>query len=236
MKIEDAKELLKAFTYHGKGRPALANVYVDNGFAYATDGSILLWVKVDDTSKSEVIEKFPLKGVENYVLEAEEYNGGKWYEAKNINQFTEKFLEKYRSRRISEERDRRERYKEVRCPECDSYVYWDAYEGKLVTEMEPDDPFEPRHMESSIKINFTAVKPEGKIVVLVRYGYLYSLLKAFGDDILITPERTCTNPKLFIKSRDGSLNGVLMPLHSSGITAQVKTDYSLDLLPINEQK
>lgn len=235
MKIDDAKKKLNAFAYHGKDRKALVKVCVDDGFAYATDGRIVFCAKLDEPAEREVTENFPLNGVKGYIEQVNSESVDKWYEVKDLKQFEDAFVAEYLSQRSRELQDMRGRYKEVRCPDCGRYVYWDTYNDELVSDMEEGDPFEPRNVDYAIKMTFTGAHGNDDAVLLINYGYLYTVTKELGYDILVSPQNKKENPVLFIKTKDGDIKGVMMPLRWYGSASTVESKCSINLVPSKEE-
>lgn len=212
MFVVEAKAKLDAFVTR-KNRKTLERVCVEGEYAYATDGRIAFKVKLCEDGGVDITENFPINAVKKFCEEQDAVS--RWYDASELKELAEVFQAEYKIQREHEMSDMRGRYKEVVCPDCGRYVYWDTYNEVLVSNMEEGEPFEPRDMDWPIKLGFPMSGDSG-IILLVNFGYLYTAMKVFGDDILIAPENKKDNPKLFIRTRDGGVKGVLMPLHCRG--------------------
>lgn len=206
MDVEKAEEKLKCFM-SGEERASIHAVVIKGGHAYATDGRILVRIKLDGEVGDRIPESYP-KSFENVMSEA--YFGDDWFTIDH-GQFVEqaKVLMKKRNDQIEEDRrDYRDRYKEAVCPECGSVVYFDKYSDSLVGQREEFAYAEMRHVQFPVWFVF------GSYTCYANLGYVATVIREFGEDAMFAVNPTDKQGKLSFKKDD--MHGILMPLRTDG--------------------
>ena len=217
MKLEEAKKLVCMFADRDTAR-ALSKVVVKDGFAYASDGRLGVKVKVDGQCEDDVPENWPVKPLGD-IIEGAFNPDPKWFriEGDHLREMVNKLVVKRNDLVKDNERDMRDRYKEVVCPECGRCLYYDKNEEKLVGEKDEldDVQFHEVRMETAL------VFGEGGSRLPVGFGYVYEILSRiegscggvmFAKEDMAGKKRDIC--KLLFRSGDGSVMGVLMPLRS----------------------
>lgn len=230
-KIATVRNRLRHFVDWDEIR-SISKICVKDGCAYATDGRVAVRWRFADCGDAENDEpdNYPTDRVDSIIGEGK--NLPCWYRIDMTHYGREKtpFLEKYENERAKDQREASERYKLVQCPSCGDYLYWDTWEDKLVedSELEVAPPLNPRDMVFPVSLVFAGDCQER---ILVNFGYLLTIVMALGEDILF-----CVNNKkdlgqdvqrLFFRSADGSVNGVLMPLRVDGSEHDKKHEISM---------
>jgi hypothetical protein len=217
MKLEEAKKLVCMFA-DGNRNKTLSKVAVKNGFAYASDGRLGVKVRVDGQCEDDVPESWPVKSLGD-IIEGSFNPDPKWFRigGDHLQEMVKKLVGKRNDLLRENERDMRDRYKEVICPECGSYLYYDKNEEKLVDEKEELDGVQFHE----VKMETLLVFGEGGSRIPVGFGYVYEIMSriesACGGILFAKQETDGKNGdirKLLFKSEDGSVTGVLMPLRS----------------------
>lgn len=196
-------------------RKTLSKVCVKAGCAYASDGRIAVrwqFAKPEDV-EDDVPDGFPLEIMTRIF--AKSWSDESWHriEMPYYREAEKTFLEEFRKARAEIERVDRDRYKKVVCPCCNEDLYWDTFYEKLVKEdeMEVASPMKPIDHQFPVVLVFG----EGfEKKMLVDFGYLLTIFMALGDDILFGMQhvKNVDTPNLLFRSKDGSIEGVLMPL------------------------
>ena len=198
-------------------RKTLRKVCVKAGCAYVSDGRIAVkwqFAKPEDV-EDDVPEGYPLDSMQNILSAAGSAPSWHKIEMPYYRAAEKLFLEEFNKERAKSNREYRDRYKRVTCPCCNEDLYWDTWDdGKLVKEdeKEVESPMKPRDHQFPVVLVFGE---ESKEKMIVNFGYLLTIVMALGADILFGME-SCRNggtPKLLFRSKDGSVEGVLMPLH-----------------------
>ncbi len=217
MKLEEAKKLVCLFADRDTAR-ILSRVAVKNGFAYASDGRLGIKVKLDGPCEEEVPESWPAKALDD-IIEGSFNPETKWFRigGDHLQEMVKKLIGKRKDLVIDNERDMRDRYKEVVCPDCGSYVYYDKNEEKLVDEKDELDDVQFHEVKMETRLVFG----EGGSRIPVGFGYVYEILSRIEGTcgcVLFAKQDTDGKKgeisKLLFKSEDGSVRGVLMPLRS----------------------
>lgn len=203
-----------------KERKTLSKVCVKAGCAYVSDGRIAVkwqFAKPEDV-EDDVPEGYPLDSMQNILSATGSAPGWHKIEMVCYRSVEKLFLEEFKKERIKSEREYRDRYTRVTCPCCNEDLYWDTWDcGKLVKEDEKEvaSPMKPRDHQFPVVLAFGE---ESQKKMLVNFGYLLTIVTALGDDILFGMEsvKSGDTPKLLFRSKDGSIEGVLMPLRVVG--------------------
>lgn len=214
MKLEEAKKLVCMFADRDAAR-TLSKVAVKDGFAYASDGKLGVKVKVDSQCEDDVPENWPVKPLGD-IIEGSFNPAPKWFRigGYHLQEMVKKLVEKRDDLVRDNERDMRDRYEEVICPECGSCLYYDKNEEKLVDKKEELDDvlFHEVNMETVL------VFGEGGSRIPVCFGYVYEIISRIEGvcgGVLFAKEDMSGEKndicKLLFKSEDGNVHGVLMP-------------------------
>lgn len=198
-----------------KERKTLSKVCVKAGCAYVSDGRIAVkwqFAKPEDV-EDDVPEGYPLDRMTKIIAGAGSAESWHRIEMPYYRAAEKPFLEEFSKERAKSEREDRDRYKQAMCPCCNEDLYWDTWADKLVKEdeKEAESPMKPRDHYFPVVLVF-GEGSEKKM--LVNFGYLLTIVMALGYDLLFGME-SCKNgdkPKLLFRSKDGSVEGVLMPL------------------------
>lgn len=218
MKLEEAKKLVRMFADRNTAR-TLSKVAVKNGFAYASDGRVGVKVKVDGQCEDDVPESWPVKALDG-IIEGSFDPDPKWFriEGYHFQEMVKNLVEKRNDLVSENERDMRDRYKDVICPECGEHLYYDENEEKLVDEKEELDDV----LFHDVKMGTVLVFGKEESRIPVGFGYVYEVMSkiegACGGVLFakedVSGKKGDVSSKLLFKSEDGSVRGVLMPLRS----------------------
>lgn len=196
----------------------LSKVCVKAGCAYVSDGRIAIrWqFTKPENVKDDVPKGYPLDSMTKIIAEAE--TAERWHriEMPYYRAAEKPFLEEFNEERAKSEREYRDRYKRTVCPCCSEDLWWDTWIDKLVKEDDKEvaSTMKPKDHQFPVVLVFGE---DSEKKMLVNFGYLLTIVMALGNDILFGME-TCKisdTPKLLFRSKDWSIEGVLMPLHVS---------------------
>ena len=200
-------------------RRTLGKICVKAGCAYVTDGRVAVkWqFAAPGAVEDDIPDGYPLDSMTKIIAEAGPAERWHKIEMPYYRAAEKPFLEEFSKERAKSEREASDRYKQVVCPQCNEDLYWDTWSEKLVNEydMEVVSPMKPRDHLFPVVLVFG----EGfEKKMIVNFGYLLTIVMALGDDILFGMEsvKNGDTSKLLFKSKDGSIEGVLMPLRAVG--------------------
>jgi hypothetical protein len=213
MTVDEAKDKLDNFKSRDKSRTILKDVHLNGNFAYVSNGRIAFRASVDHEVDKDS-DGFPFKAIDEF---AQCVDGAiKWMEM-DLDQFMkvgEMFLQALRAYEVEQSNNIRSRYKRCQCPSCGDDVYWDDDCDELVEFEDLEDvDSHPSSVYFPVRLNL-----QDGMYIDVAFGYLYLIRKAFGTEVLFSKEvlKKGGLPRLFIKTSDDSVKGVLMPLRETG--------------------
>ena len=211
MTVEEAKEKLAYFASKDKNYKSIRGVHFNGNCAYATDRRVALRADVDSKTEKDS-EVFPFNPIDGFVEVVE--NASRWM-AMDWDRFMklgEMFPSAMRDYEVEQRSDIRSRYKHAECPCCGASLYWDCELDEL-KEFEDIDQVDcnPANVDFPVRLNFQ----DGDFLHFA-FGYLYLVRKAFGTDVLFSKEVVKEGyiARLLIKTVDGSVKGVMMPLRT----------------------
>ena len=217
MKIDEQMNRLRAFACDDKER-SISTVVVKDGIGYATDGRILVAEKLDEEHEDVVSREdkkiLPVDGMIRFSKYPD--NAKKWFViSSDTKKLENKLSETLRAESRRNDRDYQDRYKLVTCPSCGDDVWFDTWNDKLVEEPEPKDVVTLRDISMPSCIVF------GEEKVNVNFAYMFLVMKSYeaaGFNVEFSygyvDDDHCN--RLFFRTADGKMKGVLMPLRASG--------------------
>lgn len=212
MTVDEAHEKLENFVRNGKVRTIFSDVHLNGNFAYATDGKIALRASVDQEVKKDS-DDFPFNRIDDFVQLV--YGASQWM-AMDLDKFTEIsgiFLKAWTDDQINQRKEITGRYKRLQCPCCGGEVYWDKHFDVLVEfdDLEEVD-YNPANLYFPVRLNL-----QDGTYLDVLFGYLFLINKAFGTEVLFSKEvaKEGDISRLFIKTSNGEVKGILMPLRAT---------------------
>lgn len=212
MTVEEAKEKLAHFKIRDGSSTCLAEVRPNGNFAYASDGRIAFRASVDHEVDKDS-DSFPFKQIDELV---QCVDGASQWMAMDREKFMEVgklFLQALRDYEVEQRRDIRERYKRCNCPRCGEDLYWDNDCDKLVEQKDLEQvDHNPINVDFPVRLNL-----QDGMYLDVAFGYLYLIVKAFGKEVLFSHEivKEGDISPLLVKTSDGAVKGVLMPLRAT---------------------
>lgn len=139
----------------------------------------------------------------------------KWYVFQNgdLDEFNRIFNEAFNAKIVENDADYRGRYHLVTCPCCNEDLYWDTYEEKLVSEREEKQPVRLSDIYLPVRLVF----PDDGFIV-VNFGYIFRVAQEY-ESLMFAKARVedKKDELLFIKTSDGKMVAVLMPLRTYDI-------------------
>lgn len=179
MELQEATEKLKPFVSTNEYPNHIKAVAFADGYGYSTDGRIAVRVEIP-ADHTAVPQDFPLDSVKNIICDGID-KVQQWHlmDMAVFMELAEEFKAKYDSRVGEDRSDFRNRYTEVRCPCCGSYVYWDSDFERLVEDKEEYKVKAPRDMDIQAFVKF-----DDDLAGIVNFGYIYSIVKALGAELL----------------------------------------------------
>lgn len=223
MTVDESKDKLAHFKLMNKSRTVVSEVHFNGNFAYVLDGRITFRASVDHKVDKDS-DSFPFDAIDEY---AQCVDGASQWMAMDLDKFMEVgdiFLKAWEAYEVKQRNDICGRYKRCQCPYCGDDVYWDSHFDELV---ELDDLEEidshPAHVDFPVRLNL-----QNGTYLDVAFGYLYLIRKAFGTEVLFSKEIVKEGDKshLLIKTSDGVVKGVLMPLRE--VNKNDVPKYSID--------
>lgn len=212
MTVEEAKCKLAFFKSSDKHRARLSEVHLNGKFAYVSDGRIALRASIDHEVDKDS-DEFPFNFIDEFVKCVDGASQWMSIDSEKFMNVGEMFLKAFKDHEVEQRSEIRRRYKHCYCPCCGKDIYWDYNCGKLV-ELEDVEEVDsnPANVDFPVRLNLQ----EGTYLD-VAFGYLYLIRKAFGTDILFSNEMVIEGSfsRLFVKTSDGSVKGVLMPLRAA---------------------
>jgi hypothetical protein len=211
MTVDEAKDKLFHFKSWGRSR-AISEVHFKGNFAYAIDGRIAFRASVDHESDKDS-DSFPFQAIDEF---AQCVDGVSQWMSMDWDKFMDVggiFLKEWQADEVKQRNEIRSRYKRCQCPYCDNDVYWDYHCDELVEldDLEKVDTH-PAHVDFPVRL-----KLQDGTYLDVAFGYLYLIRKSFGTEVLFSKEMVKEGKisRLFIKTSDGAIKGVLMPLRAT---------------------
>lgn len=210
MNAGEARERLERFVYKYEGRKNIKNVAFRGGKAYACNGSIAVVADVSGEIPDE-IEDFPYDSVDRFFKNG--WKPSSWYRIgiEQAKPHFDKLMERVRKERSNDLYDWNGRYKPVSCPSCGEELWWDTWSDELVTEREEYIPIEFESLDMNTEVSFG-----GAMTLVVKFGYVYKLMKALGEDVLFSHSELDDKPVVLVKSADGSIRAILCPCRVEG--------------------
>ena len=210
MKMEDQMKRLGAFVCREQRR-SISTIIVKDGIAYATDGRLLVYEKLDEPHEDVVKREDGETLLVDSVIAFCKYpqNAKKWYSISMDTKWIDDILsEKFKAEVQLNDRNYREHYKLVRCPKCGDDIWFDTFEERLIDMPEPKDVIEIR----DVRVNAHIVLGDNDISV--NYAYIFLLTKMY-EGVMFSCGYVKENDKtiIFFRTKDGKAGGVLMPLY-----------------------
>lgn len=227
MNIEMAKEKLQNFMTRDKER-SIHGVLVKDGCAYATDGRIAVCIKLDGQVEDDIPKKYPVEQMTGIIKEC--VFDGKRYTVDH-DQFVEKcvaLMEKRNAQVEEDRRDYKDRYEDVTCPCCGTYVYYDKELEKLVSDKEEFAYTELRNVDFPVYLML-----DGNGFCFCNLGYVATIVREFGEGVMFGVNEKDPQHKLFFKTNDG-ISGVLMPLVMYGSFEDDKNPVKIQMHAVQE--
>lgn len=209
MTVEEAKEKLAHFASKDKERQRIFGVHFNGDRAYVTDGRIAFRADLDSKTEKDS-EEFPFNPIDEFMGVVEDASQWMAMDWDRFMKLGEVFLSAMRDYEVEQRSQLRTRYKHADCPCCGASLYWDSEldELKEFEDVEQVD-YNPAHVDFPVSLHLQDGNP-----IHVAFGYLYLIRKAFGTDVLFSKEVVKEGyiARLLIKTVDGSVKGVMMPL------------------------
>lgn len=211
MTAEEAKEKLAHFASKDRNRQGLLGVHFNGDRAYATDGRIVFRADVDSKTEKDS-EVFPFNPIDEFVGVVE--NASRWMSMDwdRFMKIEEVFLSAMRDYKVEQRSEFTSRYNHAECPCCGASLYWDGELDEL-KEFEDVDQvdYNPANVDFPVRLNL-----HDGYSIHVAFGYLYLVRKALGTDVLFSkePVKEGYTPRILIKTVDGSVKGMMMPLRT----------------------
>lgn len=227
MNIEMAKEKLQNFMTRDKERN-IHGVLVKDGCAYATDGRIAVCIKLDGQVEDDIPKKYPVETMTGIIKECA--FDGKRYTVDH-DQFVERcvaLMEKRNAQVEEDRRDYKDRYEDVTCPCCGTYVYYDKELEKLVSDKEEFAYTELRNVDFPVYLML-----DGNGFCFCNLGYVATIVREFGEGVMFWVNERDPQRKLFFKTNDG-ISGVLMPLIMYGSFEDDKNPVKIQMHAVQE--
>lgn len=228
MTVDEAKEKLANFASRDKERRSINHIVTKGTFVYATDGRIAFRAEVGEVPDNS--EGFPTQAIDDYADIVKGSTGWMELDWAQFDKLCEGFMKALSDYIKEQESEIRKRYIRTYCPTCGGEMYWDGYMQKLVgiDEIEGAD-HSPGHVDYPVILNLQEVSG-CKMRLLVNFGYLYLVRKAFGQDVVFSCEvvKSSGIARLLMKTKDGKYHGIMMPLRIEGADIDSATDRVLE--------
>lgn len=206
-------EKFKRFLNDGSSK-TVTEVAVYDGVAYVTDGRIGFAANMSEPHDNGVPEGYPLshlKGILDVALEQPVWSSVDPAEFKTLDA---DFIGRIKQAMSEARSDYNSRYKEFDCPCCGKTLYWDCDNEEIVREKEKYRPIEARDVYRKTRMVF-----EDGSSIVVNFCFLHLVHHIFGEGYMrfaIGKNREGDDNVLYMMAKDGSVHGVLMPLHVEG--------------------
>ena len=193
---------------------SISTVVVKCGIGYATDGRMIVREAMDEPCEDIVSREdgkpVPVDNMVKYSKYPDVAH--KWYvfPKKEFEEFERNFRDAFRAKVVENDREYSERYKQVMCPCCNEDLYWDTYEEKLVSKREEKQPVQLSDISLPVRLVF----PDDGFIV-VNFGYIFRVAQEYEN--LMFAKSKVEDQKaelLFMKTSDGKMASVLMPLRT----------------------
>jgi len=228
MTAEEAKEKLANFASRDKYYRSINHIVTKGTFVYATDRRIAFRAEVGEVPDDS--DGFPTRAIDEFADTVKGSTGWMELDWTQFDNLCKGFMKALSDYIKEQESDIREGYIRTDCPTCGGEVYWDIDMQKLVgiDEIEGAD-HSPGHVDYPVILNLQEVSG-CKMRLLVNFGYLYLVRKAFGQDVVFSCEEVKSGhtARLLMKTKDGKSHGVLMPLRTEGSDIDSATDRVLE--------
>lgn len=212
MNVKQITEVLEPITDKSKSpKRALNKVAFRNGHGYACDGRIAVRIRLDDPNE-EIPEEdggcFPFDDIDGFLSEVE--TRSKWYtlDAEAVKAITDRFAKLVADEVSIHRMVFNSSFAECVCPHCGKTVWYDTIDDTIVKERVDGDPVDPKSVYFPGRIELGDANSD------VGFGYIRAIIHVIGIDAQLALGDECEdgNRKLFFRSYDGSIVGVLMPV------------------------
>lgn len=188
------------------GRKCLKEMAIKDGVAYVSDGRIALKFALNERSEDSVPAGYPIESINEYLKKVEKSD--KWFDldSDDVALLLERFADRFKDQVDEDDLKYAGRYQELECPECGETVYYDNWNFELV------DAKEARVSTDSRDVEFPVQVILGDRLVNVAFPYLNILGSLGNNNLEFSAEDVRDKAKLYIRTKDRRLHGVLMPL------------------------
>lgn len=191
-------------------REQLRQTAVKDGAVYVSDGRIAWRYRPENPPADYVPVDYPVESIERYLSIESGKGPGEWFvlDMADVRSVDDAFVDAFRDECSADDSSYESRYVTLFCPCCGAKVYADTWHTRLVEERECRKATDPRDVEFSVQVVL------GSKCANIAFSYLHVMdeLGIENLEFCISRSSCGTVEELYVRSKDGRLHGVLMPL------------------------